>query len=250
MTALLQAEFRKFTTNRSALTIAVLAAAYGGLAVLAAVLQTRGHDPQFDRATLLQIVRSTADLALPSAVILGVLATAGEYRHGTIVPTLLAVPRRGALVVAKVASQAALGVAIGATGATVSVVAGMSWLRAEGFDTLPTIGDLLLTALGVTIAVTVYGALGAALGLAVKDQTIAITGALVWMMAVEEIVPIVLRKPGLRQWMPDGATDRLLHLADPSPAMTSGWAAVLILTAFTGVLVTAAAFTTTRSDLH
>ena len=193
MTALLRAEARRLAATRSTIVMACIAASYGTLAVVMATLLAQTQRPELDRGTILQIVRGVTDLAAPVAVILGIVATAGEFRHGTIVPTLLVAPRRARLIAAKVLSQTLLGGAIGAVGSILSLAAGLAFISAHDVDLDRPLADLALTVLAVTLVVAIYGALGASLGTLVRNQTAAVTIALVWLLAVEEIVPSVLR---------------------------------------------------------
>ena len=74
----------------------------------------------------------------------------------------------------------------------------------------------------------VLPAIAAAFGSVVCNQTAAISTALAWMLAVENIVPLVVHKPGLRRWLLDGSADRVLHLAHPGPGMAPAWVAARI----------------------
>ena len=58
-------------------------------------------------------------------IAVGVLSTAGEWTHGTVQTTFLAVPRRGRVLAAKYAGTALLGAAISAVvvGTTFAVAA-------------------------------------------------------------------------------------------------------------------------------
>lgn len=249
MIALLRAEARKIATTRSSIAIAAVAVAYGPLAVALAALAPAEQQPELGGDAILQIVRGVADLAAPAALMLGILATAGEYRHGTIVPALLAEPRRRRVVTAKLIFQATVGAAVGAAGAGLALAAGAAYLNNHGAGLGRPLVEVVVTAAAVALVGAVYGAMGAALGALVRNQTAAVTAALAWILAVEEAVPIVLRAPGLRRWLPDGAATRLLHLVDPAPEMTALWAAALILAAALVLLAVPAVARTERGDI-
>jgi ABC-2 type transport system permease protein len=249
MTALLRAEARKLVTTRSSLLLVAVGVAYGALGVAAAAFAPEAERPQIDGDTILQIVRGVADLAAPVALLLGILATAGEYRHGTIVPTLLVTPRRGRLLAAKLGFQAALGAAIGLAGSVVALVAGAAYLQSEDAVAQAAGGDIALAVVGVTVVAAVYGALGASIGTLVRNQTGAVTAGLVWLLVVEEMVPIVLRAPSLRNWLLDGAATRVLHLPDPGPGAIPFWAAGAVLAGALVALTVPAAVRAVRGDV-
>lgn len=94
-----------------------------------------------------------------------------------------------------------------------------------------------------------YAAGAAALGLLVHNQTTVITGALVWMLAIENVVPLLLHAPWLRRWLLDGSADRLLHLVHPDPAMHSAWLALLTFVAVSAGLAVTATVRFERTDI-
>ena len=249
MITLLLAEARKTASTRSSIAIMAVAVVYGPAAVALAALAPAPQRPELDRDTILQILRGVADFAAPAALMLGILATAGEYRHGTIVPVLLAEPRRHRVLAAKLLFQATVGAAVGATGSALALAAGAAYLDSHSVELGRPLEDVVVTASGVTVVAALYGALGAGLGAVVGNQTAAVTAALAWTLALEEAVPILLRAPGLRRWLPDGATTRLLHLVDPASDMTGLWTAAGIFAAAFGLLAIPAAVRTSRRDI-
>lgn len=246
MTALLHAEVRKLAATRSWLLLAAAPILYPLLTVVVLALSSGDRTPDFGPDS---IVRGGADVATFAMLILGILSVAGEYRHGTVVPSLLAAPQRVRFITAKLTSQASLAAAVALVATVVALVTGGLYLASQNVTLALFSGDVALTALGVVLVTVFYSTAGAALGAIVRNQTAAITGALLWLLAIEEVVPIVLRQPGLRRWLPGGATTRLLHLADPGPAATSVWGAALLLLAIVATLVAAAIATTARTDI-
>lgn len=245
----LRAEAQRFVLTRSSRRLAAVAAAYGVLGVTGAAIATSGQQVDIDQHTMLQIVRGASDLAMPAAMMLGILATAGEYRHGTIVPSLLASPRRTRFVSTKIVWQLLLGAAVGGVGAALAGVAGWIYLSSEDATSWPAASQVALTVLAVAAVTAIYGAIGAAIGMTIRNQTAAIAVALGWMFAVEEIVPIVVRAPGLRRWLLDGAATRVLQVIDPGPDLPPLWAALVVLGGVTVVLAGIASARTVRTDV-
>ncbi|MDQ4134356.1 MAG: ABC transporter permease [Actinomycetota bacterium] len=236
MNALLRAEARKIVTSRSTLLIAGFVVVYPALSLLPAVFAPQ--EPAVDGSTILQVLRGGADVLTLAALVLGILAVAGEHRHGTIVPALLASPRRGRFLAAKLGSQAALGMVLALAVAAVGLTVGTSYLTTRNVSVDLLSSDVLLTLSAVTLVVTLYAVIGAAVGALVKNQTAAVAGALVWVFAVENAVPLVLGSPGLNRWLPGGLSDRLLQVADPVAGGANEWTALAL---FVGVAVVLAA---------
>ncbi|MFP5317976.1 MAG: hypothetical protein ACLGI2_06730 [Acidimicrobiia bacterium] len=247
MTALLRAEARKALTTRSALVVAGLAAVYPALALLPAVLAP--EPPDVDAASLLDLLRGGADVLAIAALLLGILAVAGEYRHGTIVPTLLATPRRPRLMAAKVGFQAAMAAVLAVVAGGVGVAAGGAYLSSRGVSFGGAAGDVALTAGAVVAVAALYATLGAALAGVVRNQTAAVTGALLWVFAAENALPLLLRNPGLDRWMPGGAADRLLAVADGAAGSGDALAGLGLLAGVAAVLAVAAVASLSSTDI-
>ncbi|HET9443970.1 MAG TPA: ABC transporter permease subunit [Acidimicrobiales bacterium] len=249
MTALVLAEARKLRRTRSLLALPLLAVAYPLVTLAAAAFAPEGERATLDAGLLLGALRGVADVARFAALMVGILAVAGEFRHGTIVPALLATPRRARLVAAKLVSQAGTGLVVALAASAVCLATAGPWLAGQGVDVDPLSGDVALVVLGATVGVVCYAAIGAALGWLVRNQTAAIAGALVWLLAVEEVIPIVLRRPGLRRWLPGGAATSLLRLGEPAVGAGRAWAALALLLAVTAALAAAAFVAVARADV-
>ncbi len=243
-TALMRAEARKMWTTRSYVAIAAATVAYPALTVLAVALAPDA--PTVGRDTILQIVRGAAELATVSALTIGILAMAGEYRHGTIVPTLLVAPRRQRLVGAKLVTLAVAGAGLSLAASATGLVVGGAYLGGRGVGVNVLSGDVVVTVAGAVLVASLYAAVGVGVGAVVKNQTAAVAGALAWVLTVERVLPVVLHEPRLRNWLPGGAADRLLHLADTGAA----WGALGMLVGVVAALALAAVAATRTADVH
>ena len=247
MNALLRAEARKVLTTRSTLVVAGFVILYPALSVLPAVLAAQ--EPAVDGATILQVLRGGADVLTLATLLLGILAVAGEYRHGTTVPSLLVSPRRGRFLAAKLGSHAALAVVLAVAVCTVGLIAGTAYLATRDVS-VDLSSDVVLTVSAATLVVTLYTVIGAAVGALVKNQTAAVAGTLIWVFAVENAIPLVLGTPGLKRWLPGGLSDRLLQVAEPVEGMGSAWLALVMFAGVAAVLAGAALVATKTADVH
>ena len=248
MSALLRAEARKILSTRSTLVVAGFVILYPALSLLPAVLADQ--QPVVDDSTILDILRGGAGVLTLAALMLGIVAVAGEHRHGTIVPTLLASPRRGRFLAAKLGSQAGLGVVLALAVSAVGLVVGTAYLATRDVSVDLLSSDVLLTVVATTMVVTLYAVIGTAVGALVRNQTAAVAGALIWVLAVENAIPLVLRNPGLKRWLPGGLSDRLLQVADPAAGTGSAWLALAMFAGVAVVLSGAALAATKTADVH
>ena len=230
------AELRKLratrTTTAAALVVAGLSAAVAAANVL---LAGKDQNPALDADTFQHVVRAPTAIVGFAMLVVGVLASAGEYRHNTIVPSLLAQPRRARLAVAKAQAVGIVGVVMATMSAVLSSVVGwvlLSSRGAPGADLGPVPAGLLV--LGGTAAL--YGVLGVGLGLLLRSQAVAMTVALVWYFVVEQVAPLVIGAPHAQKWLPGGAADAFTRLGDPAGSSPAGlvapWLGGGLLTAY------------------
>ena len=128
MPATMRSEFRKLSTVRAPW----LLLAAGPLVVLAGVtglVQSGGdvHDPATQGTALAHV-----GLAAVFTLMFGILAVAGEYRHGTITDTFLSFPGRRAVIAAKLAVYGLVGGLAGVVSSLVAVAATAAWWAAKG----------------------------------------------------------------------------------------------------------------------
>jgi ABC-2 type transport system permease protein len=131
------------------------------------------------------------------ALVLGILAVTSEFRHGTVTPSLLVVPDRVRLTLAKLGASLGTGLALGLVSTGLAAAIGAAILGARGIDTGLTGSQLTKMIVGGTVATALYAALGVGVGALVRNQVGAIVGTLVYLFVLENLLQIVkpLRDP-------------------------------------------------------
>jgi ABC-2 type transport system permease protein len=242
VTRLVNAELLKLRTTR---TFWALAGSAAGLVLLIVVL-TLILDDQLNTEADVESLLSAGGLAGLLTIVLGVVAAAGEYRHGTIASTLLVTPNRLRAVGAQVIASLAGGLVVGlVTSAAIAVIA-LPWLSAKGASLMPA-GQTLELFLGITIFAGLAGALGAALGALMRNQVAAVVTVLVLLFVldptlsalVDDVAPFTLS--GLSTAMA-GGEDSSVDLL-PRAAAAAVWAGYVL------VLAVLAAVLTDRRDI-
>ena len=174
-------------------------------------------------------VLSSAAAPTLFALLLGIIALSGEFRHGTITHTFLATPTRGRVVLAKLLTYAAIGLALGVLGVLVTLAVAVPWLAVTDVDVTLADRDVAVVVVGLLATGALWGALGVGVATLVRNQVAAVVGALVWLLVAEPLLIVLL--PEVGRWTPGGATDALTHapeLEDPLPA----WGAAAVLVAY------------------
>ena len=184
------------------------------------------------------------------AVIVGIRAATDEFRHGTVVSSVLSNQGRARLLAAKVtvaaaaaavlavlAQAAMLGLAVLLTGG--GLLPG-SWGSGSSVDVSST--DWAAMA-GLTGASAGWAVLGVGIGALVRHQVAAIVGAIVWIMAVENIGAGFLGDAG--RYLPGQAAHGLAQL----PGLLTVPAAAAALGAYGAAVLLTAQVAFVRRDL-
>jgi ABC-2 type transport system permease protein len=171
------------------------------------------------------------------ALVLGILAMTSEFRHGTITPTLLAIPGRARLTLGKLCAALLIGLVLGLVCVGLSLALGSAILSVRGISSGATGGDVLRFVAGGAVAAALYGAFGVGLGAIVRNQVGAIIGVLVYGFLVEPLLQLI---PGLKHGLPkfgltgigngvsatSGGTDALGQV--PAGLVFAGYCAVFL----------------------
>jgi ABC-2 type transport system permease protein len=181
-----------------------------------------------EQQAFLHVMSSIAPLF---ALLLGIRSYTDEFRFGSIVPTLLANPSRGEVLVAKLVAAAAGGVALTLVATSTSLAIGVPLLLGRGIDVTWSVGAMTEIVGRLAAANILWATIGVGFGLAVRHQVAAIAGALVWMLAGEGILAGFV--PDAARFFPGSAGFGLLginpdHVLPPIPAalLLAGYAAI------------------------
>jgi ABC-2 type transport system permease protein len=235
------AEWRKLRTVRGSwlllgLAQLVVVAGVGGLMIS----RDDATSPAGQRAAVAHI-----GLVAIFALLLGITAVAGEYRHRTITDAYLTTPRRDRVLLAKLAVYTGAGAVFGIVAAVSALAATAVALAAEG-SSLANSAELWRTVVGGVGWNIAFAALGVGVGALITNLIGAVAAALAWLALVEGIVAQLVGSAG--RWLPFALGSAL----DGLPGSSGGppqWQAALGLTGYVAVFVVAAVATTVRRDV-
>jgi ABC-type transport system involved in multi-copper enzyme maturation permease subunit len=187
-------------------------------------------------------------------LVIGIIGMTGEYRHMTITPTLLAIPRRGRLVAAKFLAYFATGLAYGTVLTVAAVAAGGLVLAIRGYSLgLGAEGVPRTLALGL-LGCGVWAIFGLGLGTLIRNQVVAIIVALAFVFFLEPLLVFVLNAVewgAVAQFLP-GAASAAITAGDDGGAgfdQLPWWGGALVLAAYGLILGAVGALLTTRRDV-
>jgi ABC-2 type transport system permease protein len=244
MNRALAAELFKLRTTRT--NWGVLLGALSLVLIISLVAALAGDFRSTDTGLdLLQI----SGLVQLFALVIGILSVATEYRHGTITPSLLTIPNRTQLILAKLIAALVLGVVLGLVATALCAAIALPILSSRGVDTGGGSGDVIKEIVGNAAACGLFAAIGVGLGGLLRNQVGAIIGALGWLFLIEPLIGII---PGfsdvISKWFPSGAADE-----------TSGWSdvdnplgqvsAALVLAVYAAAFVAAGLAMVRRRDV-
>lgn len=255
------AEFSKILSTRMWWILALVLFGYiallaGGLSALFGGLESGALDPDamntgggaslvgLNVPPLIYSFASSVGYVFP--VLLGALATTGEFRHQTLTPTFLATPKRGRVLGAKTITLFVVGAALGVVGLAASV--GVGALVLGGFGVDPLLADSETWALiGRTVlAMALWAVIGVGLGVLVPSQVASIVIVLAFTQFVEPLLRFAATftevTADIGKFLPGAASDALVGasfytLASPAGAVLESWQGGLTLLAY-GLLAT------------
>lgn len=190
-------------------------------------------------------------------LVIGALSMTGEFRHQTITPTLLAEPRRGRVLVGKLAVGGVLGALYGVLGTVGAVLGGLPFLVTKGDGTY--LGDPgVLSQLGFSVlAMAIWCVIGVGLGALLTNQVAAVVVILAFTQFVEPILRFGLTAidalAGVQKFLPGAAAEALAGSSLYSSTgmvqlLDRGWGAV-VLVGYAALFAALGRWTTLRRDV-
>lgn len=232
MIALVRAELLKLRTTRTLYGLLFATLAMTALGVVAGVLTAGRVEGTFALESG-EGIRNLLGSGWPGAVnvlVLGILAVTGEFRHNTVTGTFLVTPNRGQVIAAKLIAFALAGLVFSVMASALTLAISLPWLAIKGISVPLLDADVLMVLVGLLIGTALYGVLGVGVGALVRNQALAVTLALVWMMVIEGILAAIWQ--GGARWLPGGAAQALANSASQFGALLPMWAGGLMLAAY------------------
>jgi ABC-2 type transport system permease protein len=248
---LLASELLKVRTTRTA---PALLAVSTGLGVLTAVLIIQlSSTLDISGPVGARLVLSSGGIvAGVIALLLGIVTTTGEHRHGTIVPTVLVTPDRRRVTLAQATAATMAGGLVGAVGVAATVIVSLPLMAARDIPRALSAGQLAAILVGGTCFAALSGTLGAALGTLLRNQVLTVALALLVLFVIEPVLTGLVEGyqryslVGVRTAMNGGA-------AESAGAATGGlpplWLASVLWTGYALVLLLAATAAVRRRDI-
>ena len=261
-TAALAAEWRKLTSTALWWVLALGMAAYlafvGAAMAFSLTVAPEGFAPPLgglDAALTVYGVLNAVGYVFP--LVVGTLLVTTEVRHKTLTQTLLAEPRRGVVLGAKLVLAAGIGLLYGVAGVVGLVAAGAPVLSAVGDGAF--LGDpQVVRALLLGVLVTgLWAVLGTGFGAVVPQQVAAVVAILAFTQFVEPIARLALGAvDGLSvvsAYLPGAAADAVVGASLFSQMgdvdLLPAWGGALVLLGYAAALTLAGRLATFARDV-
>lgn len=274
---LVRAELRKYFTTRLSwsmpLAMFIMGAVFAAIQglVLAVIGEFPGADGTIvrpaellDDLTVARMVYTGAvQMGYLLALVLGILSMSGEFRHRTMTPTLLAAPRRGQLIGAKLGALVVV-VALNAVAFVAgSVLGGAIMLAIGDAAVFPEPAELLSTFARMVLVLLLWGLIGFGLGVLIPNQVVALFVGVGVTLLIEPLLgfglTFVEQLKDAARYFPSQASMAVLDIYEGVPdgmAQQLGsagpidwWVATLVLLAYAAFMTLLGWLLTTRRDV-
>jgi ABC-2 type transport system permease protein len=189
---------------------------------------------------------------------LGVMVMAGEYRHQTMSATVLSIPVRAKIVVAKLFALIAAGIGYGIATVLASIAGAVIVLTIRSEDLWRSDAGIP-RALGLAVvAVALWALIGLGVGTLIRNQVVALLVAIGFGWIVEPLTGFALRLLDvgyIAKYLPTSATSAIVQPAQPEGAgdidlsLLPWWGGILVLLGYAAVSAAIGAVLTLRRDI-
>ena len=211
--------------------------------------------PPTDPAMLRTIYTGGLNYGYVVTLSLGVLGMAGEYRHLTITPTLLAVPRRSRLVTAKVVAYLLAGLGYGVAFILAGAVLGGIVVVARGYPLGLGASGVVRAMLLAMLACAIWAVFGLGLGTLIRNQIVALLVGIAFAVLAGPLLALALQAAhagSVAQYLPNQASAALVQGASGGgieQTLLPWWGGGLVLLAYGIVFAALGTVLTTRRDV-
>lgn len=249
MTSLIRAELLKLRTTRMFYGNALAVLLIVPISLAASILTAGDADssPPLDTSEGLRNVMSASASGAVVVLIIGILLMAGEFRHNTVTSTFLVTPDRQRVVGAKLIAGSIVGAGLAVVASALTLAIAVPWLAAEDVSVDIFSSDIVTVLLGALVATTLYAVVGVGLGSLIRNQTVAVVVALVWVMIVEGLVVTLL--PSVGRWMPGGAVAAVTRVTTENGGLLPMWGGGLLFAAYGLAFATAGSRLVLQRDI-
>jgi ABC-2 type transport system permease protein len=250
VTVALRAETRKLLTTQVWFWMALLAL---GLSLLVACLVSGFTKPEDPGIPIEGVLNACIGFAVLISSVFGVIGVTGEYRHLTVTPTFLSVPRRGTVIAAKLVTYLVTGLVLGALCIGLALAVAAPWLSARGVTVDLGANSTIRIIIGGIIASGIWGVIGVGVGALLRNQVAAVVGIVLYRFLVEGILSAIPHVKSAYPYLPGGATTALVNTADPNVGnpsdLLSPYAGGALLLAYGLVFAILGSLLTVRRDV-
>ncbi len=223
---MLTAEFSKTRTVPTALALLIGGIAATALVTAGSVLSLPG-DALAKNVAEQQFYFVGAMVLSAFALVLGARSFTDEFRHGSIVPTLILSPRRGSVLLAKSVSSGTTALLLAVAGGAGMLAVASILSKTKGVTPAFSGSDAGAIA-GLGIATVLWGVIGVGVAAAVRHQVATIVGAVLWVLVVENVAPNFLGEAG--KFLPGQAGHALARATAAPDLVSQGVGGLLLLT--------------------
>lgn len=215
-----------------------------GIVLTLAMVEVRTH------ADVLSVM-SFSGVGGEVLLLLGLVWTAGMYRHRTIVSTMLYAPRRAPSFVAQLLALTLVGVVVGLSAAALAVVLTVAWLGLADIPVSLSAAEITRSWLGGALYSGLAAALGGGLGALARNQVAAAIAIFLYLGMADPLIGMAV--PAYGQFAPTSLGTALsggAEVAGPGAQLLPYGTAAAVWAGYTLVLATAGLIATVRRDLR
>lgn len=260
MIDLLKTEFLKLAYLRSIWILLIIAGMFGALNTVATAFALDSNAsafglPSTETTAGVDAVYANSVASYVFALIIGILMFTSEFKHGTAIATFLITPKRNLVLIAKILAGAISGLIVQLVSFTCAIFAGYLYLTAQTNSADPSPGKWLSYLGTASLSGAVLGVVGIGIGALIRNQAVAITSSILWLLIVEGLVTAFL--PEIGKYLMSGAITGMLQIEvgpndfnlDSSSYLSAGMSTLLLI-GYGVAFAVIATMTTIKRDIE